>query len=382
MRVLIAPDKFKGTLTARRAAEATARALDDVWPEAAAVLLPMADGGEGTLEAVLSARGGRRETLVVEGPSLRPRTVPYGVVEADGEQVAVIESAEVVGAGASAAEAAGPVLRRSTFGLGQMIVRLKAMGFRRFWIGLGGSLTNDGGLGMLAALGARFWDAAGRPLPPFAESLLHLSRSDTAPALERVRDLTFTVWTDVAAPLVGPNGATVVFGPQKGLAPEIVAPLDAAMRRYAEQVAGPAAEALIRRCGAGAAGGLGFAFALVGAALVPGAEGVASIVGLERAISAANVVVTGEGKTDRQTAMGKVPLFVAETARRLGRPAVLLSGRLGEGWEALSNRFDGMWQTVSDDGKAPLAPEDAEDRLYRTARELFRTMRAARLLKA
>ncbi|MEX1336773.1 glycerate kinase [Hydrogenibacillus schlegelii] len=381
VRFVLAPDKFKGTLTAAEAAAAMVAALRAAWPEAEAILIPMADGGEGTLEAILQARGGRREVAFVEDASGVVGPVEYGVVDGPGGPVAVVESARIVGRTARPV----PVLRRTTVGLGRLIVHLRDAGFRRFWIGLGGSLTNDGGLGLLAGLGARFRDAAGRELDPAAESLFALAEVDLAPALEKAADLELSVFADVGAPLVGPDGATFVFGPQKGLPMASLSEVDAAVRRFAERVCdapppcpgGP--EAAVGAPGAGAAGGLGFALARLGARLLPGADGIAELVGLEAAIAGAHFVVTGEGQTDRQTLFGKVPAAVARLARLHGRPVFLLSGRIAVGREGLGDRFAAALATVPPECAAdPPAPAVARSRLEALAYELFSALRAAR----
>jgi glycerate 2-kinase len=323
-RVVLAPDSFKGSLDAAAVCAAIARGLRRVWPEADIRSCPMADGGEGTLDAVLS-QGGVRRTRVVAGASGTARTAAYGVLETDAGTTAVIEIAQVVGI-TDPAGMATPVGDRSTGGAGELIRALLDDGVRRFMVGVGGSSTNDAGAGMLAALGLSLVTADGRKVAPTPRGLAALARVDAGGLDPRLRDSTITIMSDVNNPLCGERGATAIFGPQKGVRADEIAVFDAALVRWAAL-----AEQALGRCaatkpGAGAAGGLGFALQVLGGEFRSGAEVVAALIGLDAALADADWAITGEGRTDAQTLLRKGPFVVAERARSAGVPVTLLSG--------------------------------------------------------
>jgi glycerate kinase len=350
--VVLAPDAFKGALSAQDAARALAEGIRRVWPEASLRLLPMADGGEGTLEAVLSATGGERRSTRVTGADGRPVAAAWGVFRQAGETVAVLEAAQVVGLTLAPA---APVEARTSQGLGELLRHGLGAGIRRFLVGLGGTSSNDGGSGLLAALGVRLLDGAGRALPATAAGLAGLAQIDFAGLDGRLAEAEITLLTDVQAPLCGPLGATAVFGPQKGVAPERVAVLDARLARLAELGDAWAGRPLSRQPGAGAAGGLGYALQLLGAAHRSGAEVVAELSGLDAALAAADWAITGEGRSDAQTRLGKAPWVVAEHARQAGVPVTLLSGALAADLAELAAHFDGCFSITP----GPLPLEEA-----------------------
>lgn len=322
--VVIAPDSFKGSLDATSVSAAIARGLARVWPDVDIRACPMADGGEGTLDAVLS-RGGERRQHQVTGAGGRPRAAAYGIVETPEGRTAVIEAAEIVGItdpdGLSV-----PVTARSTIGIGEMLRLLLDTGIRRFMIGVGGSSTNDGGAGMLAALGVELVDAAGHPIAPTPDGLAALAAIDAERLDKRLAQASITIMSDVNNPLCGERGATAIFGPQKGVRAEEVAPIDATIARYATLVERAIGKNVSTCPGAGAAGGLGFALQIVGGKFRSGAEVVADLIGLDAALAGADWAFTGEGRTDAQTLLRKAPYVVAERARAAGVPITLLSG--------------------------------------------------------
>ncbi len=286
----------------------------------------MADGGEGTLDAVLS-RGGDRRRHEVTGAGGKSRAAAYGIIGTPQGATAVIEAAEVVGITDPDGMAA-PITARATQGIGQIIRALLDDGIRRFMIALGGSSTNDGGAGMLVALGLRLVDAAGRDVAPTPAGLASLARVDARGLDPRLLQSAITIMSDVNNPLCGVHGATAIFGPQKGVPAADIASIDALLQRYsalAEQAVGTSAAA---KPGAGAAGGLGFALQLVGGAFRSGAEVVADLIGLDGALAGADWAFTGEGRTDAQTLLRKAPYVVAERARAAGVPITLLSGAI------------------------------------------------------
>jgi len=321
--VVIAPNSFKGSMSATEAAAAIAAGVRRVWHDAELRLCPMADGGEGTLAAVLSA-GGERRSARVSGAAGAPVDAAYGQIAND---TAIIESAQVVGLTDPGATAY-PVERRSTRGLGELIRILLDAGVRRFVAGLGGSSTNDGGAGLLSALGLALLDAKGHSVEPTPAGLEALSRIDASAFDARLAGTRITILSDVDNPLCGKRGATAIFGPQKGVRPESVPTIDARLEHFAklsEAAVGRSAKDLP---GAGAAGGLGFALLLAGGELRSGAEVVADLLGLDAALEGADWLITGEGRTDRQTLLGKAPLVAAQHATAHGVPATLISGAI------------------------------------------------------
>ncbi len=322
--VVLAPDSFKGSLSAPAAAAAIAEGLRRVWPDADLRLCPMADGGEGTLDAVLSC-GGKRSTDRVSGASGAPLDVVYGLV---GDPVtAVVEVARIVGL-TDAAVASVDVEYRTTLGVGELIRNRLDAGVRRFMIGLGGSSTNDGGAGLLAALGLSLTDAHGHAIEPTPAGLATLATVDAKGLDARLADAEIIVMSDVNNPLIGEHGATAIFGPQKGVPGERIAEFDRRIASFARLTE----RALDRRAhdnpGAGAAGGLGFALQLIGARMRSGAEVVADLIGLDAALDGAAWVITGEGRSDAQTVLGKTPLIVARRAAARHIAATLISGSI------------------------------------------------------
>ena len=329
MRIVAAPDSFKESMTARQAALAMERGAHAVLPEAEVASVPMSDGGEGFVEAVASAWGARLVEVDTVDALGRPIRVRYGL-DAGRAVMAVASCAglELV------APAERAVMASTTAGLGLVIRHALSRGARHLLLGIGGSATNDCGMGMLAALGARLEDSGGREVAPACPSqLARVVRIDVSGLDPALADTDLEVACDVTNPLTGPYGATAVFGPQKGVRADQVGQLDALLGHLA-QVSGH--QAVAQEAGAGAAGGLGFALrAFLGVRLVPGTELVARAVGLEEAVKGADLVLTGEGSVDAQTAAGKTPAGVAVLARRAGVPCVVFAGRIGPGASAL-----------------------------------------------
>lgn len=374
--VVIAPDSFKGSLSAEQVANAIAAGVARARPDALVRRCPMADGGEGTLDALL-AHGGTRRMLRVPGASLAPRDAAVGLIDA---RTAVVETAEIVGITDPAGMSA-PVAARSTRGLGSAIRALLDDGVRTFYVALGGSSTNDAGAGLLAGLGMRAFDAQGREIEPTPERLAHVARVDFAGLDARVAGASFVAMSDVDNPLTGAHGATAVFGPQKGVGPAQVAPLDAALDHFATLVEAalalrPTAAAHARARdlpGAGAAGGLGFALHVLGARFEPGAEVVARQIGLDAALAGAHWLLTGEGRSDAQTLHGKAPFVACRHARAAGVPATLLSGAIDPAaLPQLSEHFDGCFSPAP----GPIMLEAA--RLLENAAEQLARLRYGR----
>ncbi|MBY0285981.1 MAG: glycerate kinase [Mycobacteriaceae bacterium] len=326
MKIVLAPDSFKESMSATEAVAAMRAGVRAVMPDAECVGVPMADGGEGTVDAVVDALHGQHIEAQVSGPLGATITARYGYIPL--RQLAVIEMAA-----ASGLELVPPderdVLRASTFGVGQLISSALDRGAEEILIGLGGSATNDGGAGMLTALGASFVDADGAALEPGGAALRHLDRIDVSGLDPRLHDVRINVATDVTAPLLGPTGASAVFGPQKGATPADVQTLESALTQLATVTSATLGKANPQRPGNGAAGGMGFALVeFLGAESKPGVDEVAATVGLEQAVRGADWVFTGEGSVDAQTVMGKTPFGVAQAATRNGARVVIFAGRV------------------------------------------------------
>ena len=333
MKIVIAPDSFKGSMTAFAVAEAMGRGVRRVFPDAELDLVPMADGGEGTVEALVSATGGQTVPVKVTGPLGEQVAAFYGLL-GDGE-TAVIEMAAASGLPLVPPERRNPLLT-TTFGTGELIRAALDGGARRLIIGIGGSATVDGGVGMAQALGGRFLDQAGRELPFGGGALVHLERIDLSGLDPRLATCEITVACDVDNPMTGPRGAAAVFGPQKGADPAMVGLLDRALQRLAEVIRRDLGQDVEHLPGAGAAGGMGGGLiAFLAAKLRPGVEIVIQEVRLRERLAGAALCLTGEGSTDFQTAHGKTPMGVAQAAKAHGVPVLCLSGGLGHGHEAV-----------------------------------------------
>ncbi|MER0449192.1 glycerate kinase [Streptomyces sp. Edi4] len=325
-RVLVAADKFKGSLTAVQVAERVTAGLRRVVPDLRVDTLPVADGGDGTVAAAVAAGFERREALVT-GPLGTPVTAAYAV--RDG--VAVVEMAEASGL-QHLPEGVFAALTATTYGSGELLRAALDAGARTIVFGVGGSATTDGGAGMLAALGARFLNAAGAPVGPGGGALADLATADFSGLDPRFTDVELVLASDVDNPLTGPKGAPAVYGPQKGASPDDVAALDAALAHYAKvleaALGAKAAEAALAP-GAGAAGGIGYgALVALDAVFRPGIEVMLDVLGFGPALAGATLVITGEGSLDEQTLHGKAPAGVAAAARAAGIEVVAVCGRL------------------------------------------------------
>ena len=328
MRVVVAPDKFKGTLTAKEAADALAHGWRRADPRAELDRIPIADGGEGTLDALMAALGGRRETVRVTGPLGDPIDAVFGVADTESGRLAVVEMARASGLGLISEGRRDP-RRATTFGTGELIRAACRHQPARLVVCIGGSATNDGGAGMAQALGIRLLDERDRDLPPGGAALLRLARIDLRGLDPVLRHVEVVVATDVRNPLTGPQGASAVYGPQKGASSEDVALLDRALAHLAAVVHRDLGFDVRHEPGAGAAGGLGAGLmAFLGARLRPGFEVVADIVELHRRLEGADVAVTGEGSYDRQTEFGKAPAGLLRLAREARCRTVLVAGRV------------------------------------------------------
>jgi glycerate kinase len=374
MRILIAPDKFKGSLRASEVAQAIVRGFSGGWPEAELLTCPLADGGEGTMELLVAATGGKTLECEVSGPLGERRLAPLGIL-GDG-RTAVVEMAAASGLALVPPDKRDPRYT-TTAGTGDLIRRALDEGLRRIIVGIGGSATNDGGTGMASALGARFLDESGEELPPGAIYLNNLEAMDLAGLDPRSREAAIVVASDVTNPLLGELGASRVYGPQKGASEYDVELLEAGLTRLAQVSTAHIAPGYEDKPGAGAAGGLGFGLmAFLGAEVRPGIDVVMKAAGFERKLAGCGLVITGEGRLDAQTAYGKTVTGVARAAARHGLPVLALAGEVAEGAENLHELGVTALLGIA---RGPLSLEDsmrlAGPLLERTSRELASLLR-------
>jgi glycerate kinase len=333
MRIVVAPQALKGSLTAAAAGQAIVQGVLAVYPEAEVSVIPVADGGEGTVQALVDTTGGELIAQTVTGPLGEPVTAFWGLL--GDKQTAAIEMAASSGLPLVPPERRDPRVT-TTFGFGELLQAALEHGCRHFIIGLGGSATNDGGAGMAQALGAMLTTADGQVIARGGAALALLAHISTASMDPRLQACTFDVACDVTNPLCGPLGALAVYGPQKGATPEMVAELDRALAHYADIIERDLHVSVRDVPGAGAAGGLGAGvLAFLHATLRPGAQIMLEAVHLEDQLRSADLVITAEGQLDMQTAYGKSIAAVASLARRLHVPVLAIAGALGEGYRAV-----------------------------------------------
>ncbi|ANQ23449.1 glycerate kinase [Vibrio natriegens] len=333
MKVVIAPDSFKESLTAKQVSEAIKAGLARVWHDAEFVTVPVADGGEGTVQSLIDATQGEQVFTTVFDPLNKEVQAFYGIL-GDGE-TAVIEMAEASGLHLVPAEDRDPKLT-SSFGTGQLIKHALDRGMQRLIIGLGGSATNDGGVGMLAALGVKFLDESGNAIATNGGGLINLASIDTSGLDVRLAQCEILVACDVDNPLCGEKGASATFGPQKGATTTDISVLDNALRKFGELTEQVTGKHVLTREGAGAAGGMGAALlGYTSARLQPGIEIVLETVKLADHVADADIVFTGEGRIDHQTAHGKTPMGVAKVAKQFNLPVIALAGCVGDNYQAV-----------------------------------------------
>ena len=366
MKIVVAPNAFKGSLTASQAAAAIAGGVREAMPDAEVVEVPVADGGDGTVEALVSANRGEYRSTEVLGPLGDLVTAQYGLIYS--RRTAVVEMATASGLTLISSERRDP-RRTSTYGFGQLLQAARSDGVSQVIAGIGGSATNDGGAGMAQALGYRLLDAAGRDLERGGAALASLERIDSSGFDRAWSSLQIKVACDVTNPLTGPRGASAVYGPQKGADEDAVRELDAALGRLAAVIERDLGKRVADLPGAGAAGGTGAGLvAFLDAELVRGAPLVVEATGLDAHLSGADLVITGEGRLDEQTAYGKAPGEVAMRAQAAGVPVLVMAGSKGPGWDAL-NRFGVVSVvTLREEGQDLQQAMSAADRmLFRAA---------------
>ena len=373
MKIVIAPQAFKGSISALDAAIAIESGVLNVLPYAETVLVPVADGGDGTLETLVEGSGGTVRTTSVTGPLRERRDAAWGAL-GDGV-TAVIEMARMSGLALVPLDARDP-MHSTTYGLGEAIGTALDEGFRRFIVGIGGSATNDAGAGMAQALGVSLTNRSGTSLPSGGAALADLEHIDLTRLDSRIAESTFMVACDVTNPLTGPEGASAIYGPQKGATPEMVTELDSALGNFAEVVRRDVGVDVEPMQGSGAAGGLGGGMvAFLNAELRAGVDIIMETVNIEQQLEGADLVITGEGALDYQTVYNKAPIGVAQRAQRLGVPVVAIAGILGDRYELVHEHgIDAALSIPNGPMTLEVASECAADLITQTTERMLRLM--------
>ena len=377
MKLVIAPDSFKESLDAQQVAFAIERGFQSIFPEIQTVCVPVADGGEGTTEALVAATAGELIAQPVRGPLGEPLNAIWGLLgeQPDTALTAVVETAAASGLD-KISSAQRDAMRATTYGTGELILAALERGVRRIILGLGGSATNDGGMGLLSALGARFLDAKGEVLEAGGAALARLASIDLSQMDSRVAETEFLVACDVDNPLLGERGASAIFGPQKGALPEQVEQLDTALANLADISADLMRKDTRDVAGAGAAGGLGYALVqFLNARMAPGIDLVLEAVRFDEQLQGADLVITGEGRVDGQSLSGKTPVGVARWAKRHDLPVIALCGSIGAGAEGVHKvGIDALFTVVPGVCTLDEAMAEAAVNLERTAAQIARTL--------
>ena len=380
VNLLIAIDSFKGSLDTMMAGRAVGEAAKETFENACVTVCPLADGGEGTMDAVIASLGGKVFYEEVTGPLGEKVSARYGIVSK--EKLAIIEMAEAAGLPLVPKDKRDPKIT-TTRGVGELILHtIKKHGCRRFLVGIGGSATNDGGVGMLKALGFEFLDKDRNDVPDGAQGLGMIETVVTENVAREILECEFMVACDVNNPLCGERGASAVYGPQKGASEDDVKFMDDSLAHFAALTEKKLGNDFKSFPGAGAAGGMGFALAtFLDAKLVRGVDLILDAVGLDKALSGADLVITGEGRLDGQTAMGKAPIGVAKMAKRHGIPVIALSGCIGDGAEELNRHgidaFFPILRRITTLEEA-INEDVAYDNLKSTARQVFLLLRSVK----
>lgn len=375
MKVVIAIDSLKGSLTSIEAGMAAKEGILRAKPDAQVIVKPLADGGEGTVDALIEGLNGERVNLTVAGPMGASVPCYYGFLKESG--TAIMEMASAAGITLVPDAEKNPLLA-TTYGVGEMIRHAMEQGCRNFIIGIGGSATNDGGIGMLKALGYEFLDRDGADVGEGGQALAKISSISTQNRHPLISECKFRIACDVNNPLCGENGATYIYGPQKGVTDSMKADLDAGMANFAKITAETLGQDHSAAAGAGAAGGLGFAFlSYIGAELTPGIDLILDAVNIENELKDADIAVTGEGRLDHQTAMGKAPVGVARLAKKYGAKVVAFAGAVTEGAVSCNDAgIDAFFPIVR--GVATLEDamkkENAQKNMAAAAEQVFRLL--------
>ncbi|MDO5573825.1 MAG: glycerate kinase [bacterium] len=373
MKILVAIDSLKGSLSSLDAGAAIQQGIKKVYKDADITVKPLADGGEGTVEALVSGMGGELVTVNVTDALGEKTDAVYGMIES--KKLAVMEMAAAAGITMVAEQKRNPK-NTTTYGVGEMILDAVKRGCRDFIIGIGGSATNDGGMGMLEAMGVKFFNEDGGNLGPYGLDMLRVADVDVSGLVPELKECTFRIACDVENPLCGPLGAAHVYGPQKGATPQMVEQLDAGLKNYADVIKKRLKLDNINVPGSGAAGGLGYAFVtFLQGKLEPGISIILDTIDLEKEIKETDLVITGEGRLDAQTAMGKAPIGVAKLAKQYGKKVIAFCGAATEDAAACNQAgIDAYFPIL----RSPMTVEEAmerdtaENNIMLTAEQVFR----------
>lgn len=380
MKVTIAIDSLKGSLSSLDAGHAIENGILHVYPDAEIHVRPLADGGEGTVEALTFGMGGTMQTITVTGPLGQPVTAQYGIID---DSIAVMEMAQAAGITLIPKDKRNP-LNTTTYGVGEMILDAIARGCRKFIVGIGGSATNDGGIGMLQALGYQFLNNDGVSIDWGAKGLKDLVSINTEQVIPELAHCSFRIACDVNNPLCGPLGASAVYGPQKGATPDMIQDMDLWLNHFAEIASKVNSKSDATAAGAGAAGGLGFAFSsFTNAVLESGISIVLDETKLEYYINNSDLIVTGEGRLDEQTAMGKAPIGVASIAKKYNKTVLAFAGCINKNAKVCNAHgidayFPILRNIVTLD--EALEKETAKNNMTETVEQVFRLIKATRNL--
>ncbi|WP_047985979.1 glycerate kinase [Ornithinibacillus californiensis] len=376
MRIVVAPDSYKGSISSIEACNIMRDGINSIFPEAKVTLKPMADGGEGTLDSLVNATNGKKIPITCTGPLGKSMHTEYGLINGN---TAVIECAAIAGLTQVPVELRNPD-NTTSYGLGEAITDALDRECTEIIIGLGGSAVNDAGLGLLVALGMKALNESGDIIGYFGRNLQEISSVDTSRLDSRLSSVSIKVACDVDNPLCGKRGATYVYGPQKGATDDRLEPYDQAIKKYANLIEEKVGGSYKELPGAGAAGGLGFALLALGAEIVPGARFIADVMNVEGAISDADLVFTGEGQSDEQTLYGKAPGYVASLANKYNVPVILLSGGLSGDLKELGRQFTACFSITN----RPLSLEESIERskelLYEQTRQILKLITSVRSL--
>ncbi len=371
-KIVVAPDSFKGSLTANEVAISIEEGIKSVFPQCEVLKVPIADGGEGTVDALVAGTGGKIVTATVAGPLMRPVEARYGII--DEGSTAIIEMAEASGLTLISSEERNP-METTTYGTGELIRDAILRGCRRFLVGIGGSATNDAGTGMLQALGFRFFDEKNRELGKGGKILDQIARIDSSDVIPELKGCDFIVACDVSNPFYGPQGAAYVYAPQKGADEAMVRDLDAGLKHFAQIIRKFTGKEVCDIPGAGAAGGLGGALlAFVGAELTPGIRMVLKAVSFEDKLNGAELVITGEGRLDSQTTMGKAPQGVLDIALSKGIPVIAIGGAVEDAAALNAAGFSAVFPIIQGvvDLKTAMKRTVAAENIHRTISQIMR----------
>ncbi|HLQ84102.1 MAG TPA: glycerate kinase [Pseudogracilibacillus sp.] len=371
MKITIAPDSFKGSLSARQASDIIRNAITDQLSQVETSLIPMSDGGEGMLDSLIETLNGQKIELTCHGPLGNKIKTYYGGVD---KKTAIIETAKICGLTLVPVNKRNPE-NTTTFGVGEVIIDAIDRGFERIIIGIGGSATNDGGYGMLNALGLKGFDKKGNQLSYYGADLYNLAYLDWLKLDQRLENVDIIVANDVNNILCGEKGASFIYGKQKGATQQQIKQLDQALFHFAKKVEKLKAVNLKYKLGSGAAGGLGYGLLIIGAQLIPGAKLIADALELESEIASTDLVITGEGKSDEQTLNGKVPIYLSKLAKKYNKPIILISGSVDNNNFELTNSFTSVFSIINEPMSIADAIKNAEELLYNQMSQVIKLIK-------